>query len=109
MSRERARRRAEREREQAATQARLAEEAQRRARREARWGALTSWLPRPGKGPTGLLAQRRRHELTITVILLLLVNLVVWLAFPDWAPRILALMVSLLGAPVVHLLLFRRR
>ncbi len=56
-----------------------------------------------------MLARRRRHEMTITAILLLLLNLVVWLASPDWAPRILAVLVSLLCAPVVHLMLFRRR
>lgn len=55
-----------------------------------------------------MLAQRRRHELTMTAILLGLVNLVVWLAFSDWAPRLLALLVTVLVAPVVHLLLFRR-
>ncbi len=109
MSKERARLRAEREREQAVKAAARAAEAERRERRTARRQSFTSRLPRRSKAPTGVLAQRRRHQLTMTFIALAVLNLVVWLAFPGWAPRLLALLVSVLGAPVLHTLVFRRR
>jgi hypothetical protein len=70
---------------------------------------VTSRLPRIAQAPPGTLAQRRRNHQSVTLILLALINLVIWLAFPGWAPRLLALLVSLLAAPVVYTLLFRRR
>jgi Flp pilus assembly protein TadB len=107
MSKERARRRAEREREAAARQAVRQREAERRARSRARSQALSRWVPRPRRTP-GILAARRRAELTATVAILLLLNLVVWLVRPDWAARLGALVVSLLVFPVLRLLVSRR-
>ncbi len=78
MSRERARRRAEREREQAIRAAARAREAERTQRAAARRRAMFGWLPAPRRQP-GLLAQRRRRELTITVCLLLALNVLVWI------------------------------
>lgn len=109
VSKERAQRRAAREREQAIQAAARAAAAEREERRTARKRALTSKLPRFGPGQSGLLAQRRRHELTITICVLAAVNLVVWISRPDWASRVGALLVSLLAAPVVHILLHQRR
>ena len=108
MSKERARRRAEREREQAVKAAARAAQAERRERREARRRAVTSRLPRFA-GPSGRLAQRQRNQLNITICLLAALNVVVWIAFHDWASRALALLVSVLAAPVLHMMLFGRR
>jgi len=109
VSKDRARRRAERQREQALKASARAAEAERRHRREARRQAITAKLPRVHGVQGGVLAQRRRNQLSLTVVLLLALNLVVWLAFPTWAPRLLALLISVLFAPVLHTLLFRRR
>ncbi|MFC4784626.1 hypothetical protein ACT8ZV_09135 [Nocardioides sp. MAHUQ-72] len=108
MSKERQVRRAEREREAAIRAAARAREEERRQRSQARRRALTGWLPTPRRTP-GLLAQRRRRELTFTICLLVAVNVLVWVVTPEWGLRILAVMVSLLVAPVIHTLLFRRR
>ena len=108
MSRERARRREEREREQAIRAAARAREAERTQRAAARRRALFGWLPAPRRQP-GLLAQRRRRELTITVCLLLVLNVLVWIVSQEWEVRTVFVMVSLLAAPVLHTLLFRRR
>lgn len=111
MSKERARRRAEREREQAIRQAARARVDERRRRRARRRAALTEWVPRPSKPAsrqTGILARRRRQEVWMTVGLLVLVNVLVWVFVPGWAARAMALAVTVLVAPVVHLMLFRR-
>jgi Flp pilus assembly protein TadB len=108
VSRERARRRAEREREQGIRAAARAREAERTQRAAARRRAMVGWLPTPHRRP-GLLAQRRRRELTITVCLLVALNVLIWIVSPDWAVRIVFVMVSLLAAPMLHTLLFRRR
>jgi hypothetical protein len=107
VSKERALRRAEREREAAIRAAARAREDERRQRSAARRRALTGWLPRPRTAP-GLLAQRRRRELTVTVCLLLALDVLVWVSQPQWSVRVLAVLVTLLVAPVVHTLLFRR-
>jgi Flp pilus assembly protein TadB len=111
MSKERARRRAEREREAAVLAAARAAEAERRERREARRHALTGRLPRSAarRGrPGGVLAQRRRRENGALLAALLAVNVLVWVVSGDWALRLAALVVSLLAAPVLHTMLFRR-
>jgi len=107
MSKERARRRAEREREASSKAAARLREQERRARARARKLALTGWIPRPRMTP-GVLAERRRAELTATIGLLLLGNLLVWLVRPDWAARVGAVVVSLVVFPVVRLMLSRR-
>lgn len=107
MSRERAQRRAEREREQAIRAAARAREEERRQRSHARRRALTGWLPARRRTP-GLLAARHRRQLWATVAVLLVVNVVVWVVTPLWEVRVVIAMVSLLAAPVLHTLLFRR-
>jgi Flp pilus assembly protein TadB len=107
VSRERAQRRAEREREQAIRAAARAREEERRQRLSARRRALTAWLPSPHRAP-GVLAARRRRQVWATVALLLVVNVVVWVVTPLWEVRAVIVMVSLLAAPVLHTLLFRR-
>jgi Flp pilus assembly protein TadB len=107
MSKERARRRAERERDLAAKAAARQRDQARQARSRARRQALTGWVPRPHVTP-GVLAARRRTELTATIGVLLLLNLLVWLVRPDWAARLGALVVSLLVFPVLLLVVSRR-
>jgi len=108
MSKERQKRRAEREREQAVRAAARAAEVERRERRAARRRAITSKLPRFAKRPVGALAEKRRNQLSMTICLLAALNVLVWIAFPDWGTRALVLVVSVLVAPVVHTMLFRR-
>ena len=108
MSKERARRRAEREREAAIRAAARAAEQERRERWAARRRALTGWLPRPRWQP-GILARRRRQQVATTVAVLVALNVLVWVGRDDWAARGLGVRVSLLGAPVVHTMLHRRR
>jgi hypothetical protein len=107
VSRERAKRREEREREAAVKAAARARQAERRSRWTARRQALTGWVPRPRLTP-GTLAARRRKEVTITVCILIALNLLVWIVRPDWQARIGALVVSILVAPVLHVMLVRR-
>ncbi|WP_395694652.1 hypothetical protein [Nocardioides sp.] len=108
MSKERARRRAEREREAAVVAAARAAEAERRERREARVRSVTSRLPQRRRGPSGILAERRRKQNGALVAILVALNVLVWILSDDWALRLAAAVVSLLAAPVLHTLLFRR-
>ena len=107
MSKERQRRREEREREQAIRTAARAAVREREERWAARRRMLTGWIPEPRWRP-GVVARRRRRELTGTVVLLLVLNVAVWVLLPAWSARLGALVVSLLVAPVLHTLLFRR-
>jgi hypothetical protein len=108
VSKERAQRRAERE----SAAARLAEqrsaEAERRARRAARKDRLTGWLPKPAARQTGLLAEKRRRQAGATFAVLVAVNLLVFAFTEDWYLTALTLVASVLGAPIVHMMLFRR-
>jgi Flp pilus assembly protein TadB len=108
MSKERAQRRAEREREAAVRSAARAAEAERAERRAARKEALTRWLPTRHSRQTGVLAERRRRQTGVTVALVLAINVLVWVFFDDWAARAMIAVVSLLAAPVLHTMLFRR-
>ncbi|RYP83316.1 hypothetical protein EKO23_19290 [Nocardioides guangzhouensis] len=109
MSKERARRRAERERVAALKAAARAAEQERAERRAARRRAVTSRLPAFGRGrQTGILARRRRTQTTFLVCLLLALNVLVWVVWDDWAMRLAGFVVSVLAAPVIHTLAFRR-
>jgi hypothetical protein len=108
MSKERARRREARVREAAIVTAARAAEAERRERSRARQRALKSRLPRRHSRQTGVLAQRRRRQVGVVIALLVGLNLLVFVIFPDWPIRSLVLCVSLLAAPVLHTLMFRR-
>lgn len=110
MSKERARRRAEREREASIRAAARAEEQARRERREARRRALTRRLPGPRPGrPSGVLAERQRRQTTFLVCLFTVLNVLLWIVQEGWAIRFGGLVLSILAAPVLHTLLFRRR
>ncbi|MEO7350916.1 MAG: hypothetical protein ABIR34_05285 [Marmoricola sp.] len=108
MSKERARRREAREREQAIVASAKASRAERRERREARARAVRTLLPVRHSRQTGVLAQRRRKQVGGTVAMLLVLNILVWVIFPDWPMRTMILILSLLAAPVLHTMLFRR-
>jgi Flp pilus assembly protein TadB len=109
MSKERARRRAQREQEAALRAAARAAEQERRERRAARKKSITRRLPSWGTGrQTGILARRRRSQTTFVACLLLALNLLLWFLQDDWGVRFGALVVSILAAPVIYTLMFRR-
>ena len=55
-----------------------------------------------------MLAERRRNQAWGTFAVLAAVNVLVFAFTPDWSLRALVLVASLLAAPVVHTMLFRR-
>jgi predicted PurR-regulated permease PerM len=71
----------------------------------------TDRLPRPARTarPTGTLARRRRVRTSLLLAALVAVNVLVWVVAPGWAPRLAALVVSVLAAPVLAVLLQSRR
>lgn len=109
MSKERQRRRAEREAAAARAAEARAAAAERRARQRARRDRLTGWVPRGSTGrQTGLLADRKRKQWVSVALLLVVLNLVVFGLSREPGLSALLLVASLLGAPIVHLMLFRR-
>ncbi len=109
MSKERARRREARQREAGIVAAARASDAERRERRASRIRAARRRLPTRRSRQTGGLARRRRRQVGTTVAALLALNVLVWVVFPDWPMRTMVLILSLLAAPVLHTMLFRRR
>ncbi len=94
-----------------------AAERERAERRAARRRALTRRLPFLSTGrttgrttgrPTGVLARRARQQTTFLVCLLVALNALLWFARDDWAIRLAGVVVSVLAAPVLYTLLFRR-
>jgi len=108
MSKERKLRREERERVAAEAAAERAAAAERLARRDARRRAVTSRLPQRHSRQTGPLAERRRNQVGVTFAVLVAVNVLVFAFSPDWGLRGLVLVASILAAPVVYTMLFRR-
>lgn len=104
----RAKARAERERlaAEAAEEraARAARSAERRARRE----RLTGWVPARRSRPVSALAERRRRNVRILIVVLLLLNALVYLVTEDVGTVVFSAIASVLVAPVVYTLLFRR-
>ncbi|HET6563132.1 MAG TPA: hypothetical protein VFG72_14760 [Marmoricola sp.] len=114
MSKERARRRELREHEAGLKAAARAAEQERRERQAARSRALRARTTdrlrvRPAGRQSGVLAQRRRRQDAALVAVLLFLNVLVWIARPDWESRLGALVVTVLAFPVLRLLLFSRR
>jgi hypothetical protein len=107
VSKERQKRRAEREAAAAVVAARRAAEAEKHARRDARRERLTGWVPKPAR-PAGLLAEKRGRQARATVAVLVALNLLVFAFSRDWYLTGLTLVASLLGAPIVHMMLFRK-
>ena len=57
---------------------------------------------------TGALAVRRRLQTRLLGGVLLLLNVIVWFIEPSWAWRALVLVASVLVAPVLYTVLFRK-
>ncbi|MBJ7356314.1 hypothetical protein [Nocardioides sp.] len=108
MSKERARRREERQRQAAVAAAQREVAAARQAKREARKQAVARHLPAAHSRQTGLLAEKRRREVFATGAVLVVLNLLVFAVAGDWALTALLVVASILGAPILHLMMFRR-
>jgi Flp pilus assembly protein TadB len=108
VSKERARRREERERLAARAAAEREAAAARRAKRDARKQSVTRYLPASHSRQTGLLAERKRREVLGTVAVLVVLNIVFYAVAQDAALAALMVVVSILGAPILHLMLFKR-
>jgi len=111
VSKDRARRRAEREAAQAAEAQRRTTAAERDRRRDVRRERLSGWLPGGAPAPgrqRGALAERRRRQVLATLALLVVLNLLLFALARDPALSGLLLVASVLGAPIVHMMMFRR-
>ena len=108
MSKERQQRRAAREAELAAAAAQRAVAQEKQDRRDARREKLTGWVPRPPARQTGLLAEKRRRQAGGTFAVLVAFNLLVFAFTRDFYVTGLTLVASLLGAPIIHMMLFRK-
>ena len=108
MSKERQQRRAAREAELAAAAAQRAVAQEKQNRRDARREKLTGWVPRPPARQTGLLAEKRRRQAGGTFAVLVAFNLLVFAFTRDFYVTGLTLVASLLGAPIIHMMLFRK-
>jgi hypothetical protein len=108
MAKARAIARAERERVAAEQAARRAVEAAREGRRRARRRRLAGLLPQRRTGPAGVLVGRRRRRAEALVAILVVLNALVWFAAPSGSARALAIVASVLVAPVLYTVLFRR-
>jgi Flp pilus assembly protein TadB len=108
VSKERARRREERERQAAVAAAERRAAAEKQARRDRRREAVTRLLPAPHSRQTGVLAEKRRREVLATGAVLAVLNLLVFAVARDWALTALLVVASILGAPILYLMMFRR-
>jgi Flp pilus assembly protein TadB len=104
----RAKARAERERLAAQAAEERAPPAARSASRQARRERLTGWVPARRSRPYSALAERRRRNVRILIVVLLLLNALVYLVTEDVGTVVFAGVASVLVAPVVYTLLFRR-
>jgi hypothetical protein len=108
MSKARQKRRAEREAAALALAQKRAAEAEKQARRDARFERLTGWVPRAPARQGGLLAEKRRRQASFTFAVLVAFNLLVYALTRDWYVTALTLVASVLGAPIIHLILTRK-
>ena len=108
MSKERQKRRADREAAAAVLARKRLDEAERQARKDARRKQLTGWIPRPRARQSGLLAEKRRRQAGFTFAVLVAFNLLVYAFTQDWYVTGFTIVASLLGAPIVHMILTRK-
>jgi len=108
VSKERQKKRAAREAAVAAAAQVRAAAAEKQARRDARKEKLTGWLPKPPARQTGLLAEKRRRQAGATFAVLVAFNLLVFAFTQDFYVTGFTLVASLLGAPIIHMMLFRK-
>ena len=104
----RAKARAEREQQAAAAAAQRAAAQAALARRRVRRARLGRLLPSSVGRQTGTLAARRRLQGRLLILGLVVLNVLVWLLEPSGAIRALALVASVLAAPVLYTVLFRK-
>jgi hypothetical protein len=81
---------------------------ERQARRDARRQVVTKYLPAAHSRPTGVLAEKRRREVLATGAVLVVLNILVFAVARDWALTALLVVASVLGAPILYLMMFRR-
>ncbi len=108
MSKDRARRRVERERVEAAQRRKRGGEVARAGRRRALRSPLTALTGRRRR-PDSILAQRRRRQDLGLVAVLLLLHVLLWTQVPDWGLRATAAILTLLLWPVLVTVAFDRR
>jgi Flp pilus assembly protein TadB len=108
VSKERARRREERERQAALAAAERRAAAEKQARRAARKQSVARFVPAGHSRQTGPLAERKRREVLATVAVLVVLNILFFAVARDWALTALLVVTSVLGAPILYLMLFRR-
>jgi Flp pilus assembly protein TadB len=108
VSKERAQRREERERVAAQAAAERQTAAERQAKRDSRKQAVTKYLPAAHSRQTGPLAEKKRREALATAAVLVVLNILIFAVARDWALTALLVVVSVLGAPILYLMLFRR-
>jgi hypothetical protein len=108
VSKERQKRRAEREAAAAVLARKRLDEAERRARKDARRKQWTGWIPKPPARQSGLLAEKRRRQVGFTFAVLVAFNLLVYAFTQDWYVTGFTIVASLLGAPIIHMILTRK-
>ncbi|MEU6135746.1 hypothetical protein [Nocardioides sp. NPDC047086] len=104
----RAKARAERERLAAEAAEKRTASAARSAERRARRERFLGWVPARRSRPASALAERRRRNVRILIVVLLLLNALVYLVTEDVGTVVFTAIASVLVAPVVYTLLFRR-
>ena len=108
MSKERQRRREERERLAEAAAAEREAAAERRAKRDARKQVVTKYLPASHSRQSGVLAEKKRRQVLATGAVLVVPNILIFAVARDWALTALLVVASILGAPILYLMMFRR-
>lgn len=104
MSKERATRRAARETAAAARAEQRDRELARATRHDFRKAAIAKRLRRPATGSTqvsGTLAAKRRRRVGLLMVGFFVLQLLTWVATPDWGTRLAILVASLFAVPVV--------
>jgi len=104
----RAKAREERERQAAEAAAARATAQARAVRGRERRARLVRLLPSRSGRQAGAFAKRRRIRLQVLIIGLVVLNALLWFSEPSPSIRALALVASVLVAPVLYTVLFRK-
>ncbi|MGZ4476717.1 MAG: hypothetical protein ACXVWW_13515 [Nocardioides sp.] len=104
----RAKAREERERQAAEAAAARVDAQARAARGQRRRARLARLLPTRTGRQTGAFARRRRIRIQVLLVGLVVLNVLLWFAEPSPSIRALALVASVLAAPVLYTVLFRK-
>jgi hypothetical protein len=109
VSRERQQRRAQREAALAQLSAERVAAAERHAKSDRRKARVLQWVPKVAPRQSGLLADRKARQFRATVAVLIAVNLLVFALTRDGYLTGFTVVASLLGAPIVHMMLFGKK